>query len=97
MKWLHVPGHLDRGSVGDHLSTMSTKELTAEAMALPIAEKVSLAQALWQSIDAGVPDSDERAAVREAVRRDKELSAGTVIGLSHEEAMKAARRAVGCK
>ena len=70
---------------------MSTKQLTAEAMALPIAEKVSLAQALWQSIDAGVPDSDERAAVREAVRRDKELSAGTVVGLSHEEAMKAAR------
>lgn len=76
---------------------MSTKQLTAEAMALPIAEKVSLAQALWQSIDAGVLDSDERAAVREAVRRDKELSAGTVVGLSHEEAMKAARRAIGCK
>ena len=91
------PGHLDRGTVGDHLSFMSTKQLTAEAMALPIAEKVSLAQALWQSIDAGVPDSDERAAVREAVRRDKELSAGTVVGLSHEEAMKAARRAIGCK
>jgi putative addiction module component (TIGR02574 family) len=91
------PGHLDRGAIGDQLSSMSTKQLTAEAMALPIAEKVSLAQALWQSIDAGVPDSDERAAVREAVRRDKELSAGTVVGLSHEEAMKAARRAIGCK
>ena len=76
---------------------MSTKQLTAEAMALPIAEKVSLAQALWQSIDVGLPDSDESAAVREAVGRDKELSSGRVIGLSHEEAMKAARRALGCK
>jgi putative addiction module component (TIGR02574 family) len=90
-------GQLDSGDCEGHFPVMSTKQLTAEAMALPIAEKVSLAQALWQSIDAGMPDSDERAAVREAVRRDKELSAGTVVGLSHAEAMKAARRAIGCK
>jgi len=66
---------------------MSTKELTAEAMALPLAEKVSLAQTLWQSIDAGLPNSDERTAVRVAVRRDKELSTGAVT----------ARRAIGCR
>jgi hypothetical protein len=76
---------------------MSTKQLTAEAMALPLAEKVSLAQALWQSIDAGLPDSDERAAGREAVRRDRQLSDGTVAGVSHDEAMTAARRAIGCE
>ena len=76
---------------------MSTKQLTAEAMALPLAEKVSLAQALWESIEVGVPDASERASVREAVSRDRELSAGTVTGISHEEAMKAARRAIGCK
>lgn len=76
---------------------MSTKELTAAAMALPLAEKVSLAQALWQSIDAGLPDADEHAALREAVRRDQQLSDGTVKGLSHEESMKAARRAIGCE
>ena len=76
---------------------MSTKQLTAAAMALPIAEKVSLARALWQSIDAGLPEADERAAVRAAVRRDKELSAGTAAGLSHAGAMKSARRAIGCR
>lgn len=74
---------------------MSAKELTAEALALPLADKVSLAQALWQSIDAGLPDSDEKAAVREAIRRDRELADGTVTGLSHDEAMKTARRAIG--
>jgi len=66
-------------------------------MALPIAEKVSLVQALWQSIDAGLADSDEQGAVRDAVRRDRELSTGKVAGLSHEDAMKAARRAIGCR
>ena len=76
---------------------MSTKQLTAEAMALPLAEKVSLAQALWESIEAGLPDASEQASVREAVSRDRELSEGTVVGVSHEEAMKAARRAIGCK
>jgi len=76
---------------------MSTKQLTAEAMALPLAEKVSLAQALWESIDAGLPDASERASVREAASRDRELSAGTVAGISHEDAMKTARRAIGCK
>jgi hypothetical protein len=76
---------------------MSTKQLTAEAMALPLAEKVSLAQALWQSIDLGLPDLDEGAALRDAVRRDKELSDGKVVALSHQEAMEAARREIGCR
>ena len=60
-------------------------------MALPLAERVSLAQALWQSIDAGLADTEERDAVREAVRRDQELSSGAVVGRTHEEVMQAAR------
>lgn len=75
---------------------MSTEQIISEAMALPLAERVSLAQALWQSINSGLPATDERAAVDEAIRRDQELSSGTVIGRSHEEVMKAARRATGC-
>jgi hypothetical protein len=74
---------------------MSAKQLTAEALALPLADKVSLAQALWESIDAGLPDADERLALREAARRDKELSEGKIAALPHDEAMQAARRAVG--
>lgn len=74
---------------------MSNQELTTEAMALPLSERVSLAQALWQSIDAGLADTDEHDAVREAVRRDEELSSGTLVGRTHEEVMAAARRAIG--
>jgi putative addiction module component (TIGR02574 family) len=75
---------------------MSTEQITSEAMALPLAERVSLAQALWESINSGLPATDEGAAVAEAVRRDEELSSGAVNGRSHDEVMKAARRATGC-
>jgi hypothetical protein len=34
---------------------MSTEQLIADAMALPLSDRVSLAQALWESIDAGLP------------------------------------------
>ncbi len=73
---------------------MTTEQLIADAMALPLSERVSLAQALWESIDAGLPDADERAAVAEAIRRDEELSSGRVTGLTHEEVMQAARRSL---
>ena len=75
---------------------MSTEQLIADAMALPLSERVSLAQALWESIDAGLPDTDERAAIAEAIRRDKELSSSRVAGRSHEEVMRAARRSLEC-
>lgn len=73
---------------------MSTEQLIADAMALPLPDRVSLAQALWESIDSGLPDADERAAVAEAIRRDQELSSGHVAGRTHEEVMEAARRAL---
>ena len=75
---------------------MSAQQLAAEVMALPLSERVSLAQALWQSIDAGLTDTDEHEAIREAVRRDEELSSGAVIGREHADVMQAARRAIGC-
>lgn len=65
-------------------------------MALPLSERVSLAQTLWQSIDAGLADTDENDAVREAIRRDEELSSGAVLGRTHDDVMQAARRAIGC-
>jgi putative addiction module component (TIGR02574 family) len=75
---------------------MSTQQLTSEAMALPISERVSLAQALWQSIDPGLAAAKDCEAVAEAIRRDEELSSGVVQRRTHEEVMQAARRAVGC-
>ena len=76
---------------------MTTEQLIADAIALPLSERVALAQALWESIDAGLPDADERAAVAEAIRRDEELSSGRVAGRSHAEVMQAARRALKCE
>lgn len=58
---------------------MSTQELTAEAMGLPLPDRVSLAQALWESIETGLADNDEDTALREAIRRDEEPSSGSVI------------------
>jgi putative addiction module component (TIGR02574 family) len=75
---------------------MSTEQIAAEAMALPLPARVSLAQALWQNIDAGLTDVDEGLAAREAIRRDEEQSADTVAGRTHDEVMQAARRAIGC-
>lgn len=75
---------------------MSTHQLTAEAMALSLPDRVSLAQTLWQSIDAGLNDVGERDAVREATRRDGELDSGAVFGRTHEEVMQAARQAIEC-
>ena len=76
---------------------MSTKELTREAMALPLAERIALAQSLWHSIEGqptGTVADEVEWAVREADRRDAELSSGQASGRTHEEVMRAARRAL---
>lgn len=75
---------------------MSSHELTAEAMALPLREQVSLAQALWESISAGLDETSPKAATDDAVRRDEELSSGKVAGRTHEDVMRAARQSIGC-
>ncbi len=73
---------------------MTTKQITTEALALPLAERVSLAQALWQSIETGLDDVAPGEAIEEAIRRDEELSSNAVIGRSHDEVFSAARRAI---
>ena len=75
---------------------MSTEQLTADAMALPLLERVALAQALWSSINGGLGEADERAVLSEVVRRDEELSSGAAVGRTHGEVMDAARRSIGC-
>lgn len=87
---------LDESWRSHYCLAMTTEQLIADAMMLPLAQRVSLAQALWESIDTGLPDTDERSAVAEAIERDAELSSGAVTGRSHEEVMQAARRALEC-
>lgn len=73
---------------------MSTEELIADAMSLPLAERVLLAQALWESIEADPPAAGQLHIIKEARRRSDELESGEVIGRTHEEVMQAARRSL---
>ena len=79
---------------------MSSEQLIERAMALPLAERMAQAQALWESLNEGpreftVDDEDE--AVGLAARRDADLTSGAVSGRSHEQVLSAARRALGCE
>lgn len=75
---------------------MTTQPLPEQAMALPFAERVQLAEALWQSIDEGLRAGGEREAIEQAARGDAELTSGEVSGRTPEEVMRAAGRAIGC-
>jgi putative addiction module component (TIGR02574 family) len=78
---------------------MSKEQLEQAALALPLAERVALAQQLWHSIegDSAVTGSgDDHQSSAEAQRRDAELSAGTVAGRTHEQVMEAVRQAAEC-
>lgn len=75
---------------------MSSQQIIQEAVALPLAERFHLAQELWQSLDAGIHDTDALSALSEAVLRDEELTAGRVLGRSHGDVMLAARSAIRC-
>lgn len=73
---------------------MSTDQITTAALALPLEERVQLAQALWVSIDEGLVATNEADAVRESIRRAEELDRGVVRGTTHEEAMRDLRRSL---
>ena len=75
---------------------MNAQALTDQILALPLAERINLAEALWQSIGEGLQAGEGREAIEQATRRDAELASGEATGRSHEEVMHAARRAIGC-
>lgn len=75
---------------------MSSEEITAEAMGLPLSKRVALAQALWNSLGEQLPEFDTDQALSEAIRRDEELSSGQVVARTHEQVMERARRVAGC-
>ena len=77
---------------------MNAQELTRDALALPLAERVALAEALWQSIDGSAPNAadEEKVALELARQRDAEMGSGAAIGRTHEQVMRAARGAIEC-
>ncbi|WP_152054474.1 addiction module protein [Tautonia marina] len=75
---------------------MPDPSLTERLLALPLADRIELAEVLWQSIGEGLRPTTEAEALADARRRDAELTSGAVQARSHEEIMTAARRAIGC-
>jgi putative addiction module component (TIGR02574 family) len=70
--------------------------LIDQALALPLEERIQLAEALWQSISDGLPADSERDALNQAAQRANELSSGKVVGRTHAEVMAAARKSLEC-
>ena len=74
---------------------MSTEQLTREAIDLPLPDRVSLAQRLWESIEQGIVDAGEQSVIAEAVRRDNELTSCDAVGREHGEVMQSAKQRFG--
>ena len=78
---------------------MSTDQLLAKALALPLKQRVGLAQRLWRSIGRDLPaalDGTETDALVAARRRNEEMASGRVVGRTHQQVMAAARKALRC-
>jgi putative addiction module component (TIGR02574 family) len=77
---------------------MSIAQIKELALALPVEQRVDLAQLLWSSLDNHPPDVslDEEAFRQELQRRDDEMSSDPSACLTHEEVMTEARRQLGC-
>lgn len=77
---------------------MTMEQITQLILALPVGERVEIAQALWESLGEArpvtEPQDDEDLAL--AVRRDAELASGEAVGRTHEEILLAARRILKC-
>ncbi len=69
-------------------------EIAADAMKLPLRDRVRLAQQLVFSLDDEIETGVEALWVVEAERRLQELRAGTVKGIEAEEAFRKAHEAL---
>jgi putative addiction module component (TIGR02574 family) len=69
-------------------------QLTADAMKLPLRDRVQLAQRLVSTLDGGVDDGAEELWFAEAERRLEELHRGKVEGIDSDEAFRSAREAL---
>ena len=72
----------------------SLDQLTADAMKLPLRDRVQLAQRLVSTIDDEVETETEALWFAEAERRLEELRSGKVQGIDSEDAFRTAREAL---
>ena len=74
---------------------MSIDQIAAEAMRLPVRQRALLAASLWESLEEsfeGAVVSDDAAATALAVERDRQIEAGEVKAVTHDEMMGRLRR-----
>lgn len=69
-------------------------QLTADAMKLPLRDRVQLAQRLVETLDHEVEPNTEVLWFAEAERRLEELRSGKVEGIDADEAFRSAREAL---
>jgi putative addiction module component (TIGR02574 family) len=74
---------------------MSTQQLREEVMALPLKERLALADEIYESAEGTDLTFDPEWAA-ELQRRSAEMRDGTVPIYTHEEVMRSARQATGC-
>ncbi|HET6880711.1 MAG TPA: hypothetical protein VFI31_11180 [Pirellulales bacterium] len=77
---------------------MQRDDLVQQLTALPLADRVVLAQELWQGIAEDLTvaiDDEQRDAVQRALRCDAELTSRAGNGRTHEEVMEVVRRMRG--
>ncbi len=76
--------------------SVSVRELSSLALALPERSRAMLADLFLDSLDDGAPESYETAWLELAKQRDAQLTGGSAKSKSHGEVMAAAREAVRC-
>ena len=69
-------------------------QLTADAMKLPLRDRVQLAQRLVSTLDDEVETDTEALWFAEAERRLEELRSGKVEGIEYDEVFRSAREAL---
>ena len=74
--------------------SINLEQLTADAMKLPLRERVQLAQRLVSTIDDEVVSDAEALWFAEAERRLEEVRSGKVQGINSDEAFRTAREAL---
>lgn len=72
----------------------SLDQLTADAMKLPLRDRVQLAQRLVSTLDDEVESGAEELWFAEADRRLEELRSGKIEGIDADEAFRSAREAL---
>ena len=75
---------------------MSFDQVTTEAMALTPEERLTLADALYNSVPAGEDEEFDPQYMQEIQQRIEELDSGKVKGIPWEEVQAKMRREFGC-